>query len=69
MVGERDTANCLRACHTLAAQISGARIETLSAVDHNVPERAGSRFTKLLRQFLDTTVGSDSDQTSTHLLP
>lgn len=69
VVGERDTADCLRACHTLAAQISGARIETLSAVDHNVPERAGSRFTKLLRQFLDTTVGPDSDQTSTHLLP
>jgi len=71
VVGERDTADCLRACHTIAAQISGARIETLSGVDHNVPERAGSRFTNLLRQFLDTAVPlrSDSDQASTDPLP
>jgi 3-oxoadipate enol-lactonase len=61
VVGDQDTADCLRACHTIAAQVSNAQIEVLPGVDHNLPERAGSRFTSLLRQFLDSTVRSDSD--------
>ena len=56
VVGEKDSADCLRACHTIAAHVFGAQIETLPGVDHNVPERAGSKFTNLLRQFLDTTL-------------
>jgi len=54
---------------SFAAQVLGAQIETLPGVDHNVPERAGSKFTNLLRQFLDTTLRSDSNRASTSLLP
>jgi 3-oxoadipate enol-lactonase len=69
VVGEQDSADCLRACHTIATQVLGAQIETLPGLDHNVPERAGNQFTNLLRQFLDTVLRSDSDQTGTSLLP
>ena len=68
VVGEQDSADCLRVCYTITAQVSGAQIETLPGVDHNVPQRAGSKFTNLLRQFLDSTLGSDAKQTSTSLL-
>jgi 3-oxoadipate enol-lactonase len=64
VVGEQDSADCLRACYTIATQVLGAQIVTLPGVDHNVPERAGSKFTNLLRQFLDTSLRPDSDQTS-----
>jgi pimeloyl-ACP methyl ester carboxylesterase len=68
VVGERDSADCLRACQAIAAQVLGAQIETLPGVDHNVPERAGSRFTNLVRQFLDTTLRSDSDEIGSPVL-
>ena len=69
VVGEQDSADCLRACHTIAAQVLGAQIEILPGVDHNVPERARSKFTSLLRQFLDTALRFDSDRTITPLSP
>ena len=45
--------------HPRRVQALGAQIETLPGVDHNMPERAGSKFTNLLRQFLDATLCSD----------
>lgn len=54
VVGDCDSREAERSADALANLVPGARKEVLAGVDHNVPERAGVRFTDLLEDFLST---------------
>jgi pimeloyl-ACP methyl ester carboxylesterase len=53
VVGDHDQPDHVRTAKLLASEITGARLEILPLVDHNVPVRAGPAFTGLLAGFLD----------------
>jgi 3-oxoadipate enol-lactonase len=53
VVGECDQPDFLRIAHLLATDIADAKLVVLAGVDHNVPVRAGQRFTEQLTGFLD----------------
>jgi 3-oxoadipate enol-lactonase len=52
VVGDCDSREAERSAAALAQRVPGARQEVLADTDHNVPERAGARFTDLLADFL-----------------
>ncbi len=53
MVGDLDTVGTVAACHKLADEIPGARLEVFRGVAHMVNLEQPARFTELVLEFLD----------------
>jgi 3-oxoadipate enol-lactonase len=53
VVGDLDSMGTVAACHKLADEIPGARLEVFRGVAHMVNLEQPARFTELVLEFLD----------------